>query len=172
MTESRSPGVPEFFLWDIEELTFLKTLRLRNFSFFLSSTFIYEPILIEISLNANIIKTHFFFIKLKVTKGHHKILKSSISAINFLFNAWCLKFFKNVNIMKTQLFFLKLSMTSRSSKVIYGHFCAKILIEHSFMKRFWSMFVWMLTSFFHKVIYDSWNVTFMLWSSFVLYFLL
>ena len=38
-----------------------ETLKLRNFSFFLSSTFIYEPILIKICMNANIMKTHTFY---------------------------------------------------------------------------------------------------------------
>ena len=45
-----------------------------GFSFFLFSTFVYEPILFKISMNANIVKTQFFFITscmtLKVIQGH------------------------------------------------------------------------------------------------------
>ena len=42
-------------LWDWE------TVKLQNFSFFLSITFIYEPIFIQISMNANIKKTHILY---------------------------------------------------------------------------------------------------------------
>ena len=38
-----------------------ETLKLRDFSFFLSSTFIYEPILIKLYINANLMKTHVFY---------------------------------------------------------------------------------------------------------------
>ena len=47
-----------------------KTVRLRDFSFFLFSSFIYEPILIKISMNANIKETNIFH-KIKYDiKGH------------------------------------------------------------------------------------------------------
>ena len=47
-----------------------ETVKLRNFSFFLSSTFIYEPILIKIHMNVNImIMQIFHFIKYDL-KGH------------------------------------------------------------------------------------------------------
>ena len=36
------------------------TPGLRDFSFFLSSAFVYEPILLKISMNANIVKTQIF----------------------------------------------------------------------------------------------------------------
>ena len=46
------------------------TTGLRDFSFFLHSIFIYEPILIKISMNANIMKTQIFY-KIKYDlKGH------------------------------------------------------------------------------------------------------
>ena len=44
----------------------------RILAFFLSSTFIYEPILFKISMNANIVKTQFFH-KIKYDlKGHSR----------------------------------------------------------------------------------------------------
>ena len=46
-----------------------------GFKFFLSSTFIYEPILINISMNANIMKTHSFIkqsMTSKVIEGHKR----------------------------------------------------------------------------------------------------
>ena len=50
------------------------TPGLRDFSFILSSTFIYEPIIIKIVMNTHNMKTQFFFIKwsmtLKVIQGH------------------------------------------------------------------------------------------------------
>ena len=42
----------------------------RDFSFFLSSTFVYEPILIKISMKANIVKTHIFHKMKYDLKGH------------------------------------------------------------------------------------------------------
>ena len=42
----------------------------RNFSFFLSSIFNYEPILIKISVNANIVKTQIFCQMKYDLKGH------------------------------------------------------------------------------------------------------
>ena len=50
-----------------------KTLRgreLRDFSFYLSSTFMYEPILIKIYVNTNIIKTQFFHKMKYGLRGH------------------------------------------------------------------------------------------------------
>ena len=49
------------------------TPGLWDFSFFLSSTFVYEPILFKISMNADIVKTKFFHkssITSKVIQGH------------------------------------------------------------------------------------------------------
>ena len=37
-----------------------KTVKLRDFSFYLSSTFIYEPILIKLYMNANIMNMQIF----------------------------------------------------------------------------------------------------------------
>ena len=39
-----------------------KTVRLRDFSFYLSSTFIYEPILIQIYMNSNIMNTQISYL--------------------------------------------------------------------------------------------------------------
>ena len=44
------------------------TKQLRDFSFFLSSTFVYEPIWIKNSMNTNNIKKFFFI------KGHKKVI--------------------------------------------------------------------------------------------------
>ena len=48
------------------------TFHKKDLSFYLSSTFIYEPILIKIYMNANIMNTQIFHLKrsLKVTKVH------------------------------------------------------------------------------------------------------
>ena len=83
-------------LWNWE------TLKIRDSSFFLSSTFIYETILIKKNMNANF-KRRQIFCKIKYDlKGHLIISKLSFSAIYYLYNR--LKLFKNVNIMKTQIF--------------------------------------------------------------------
>ena len=47
-----------------------KTLKLRNFSYFLSSSFIFDLILIKISMNANIMKTQNLSMTSKVIKDH------------------------------------------------------------------------------------------------------
>ena len=47
-----------------------QTLKLQNFSFFLSSTFIYELILIKKIMNANIMKTHIFYKMKYDLQGH------------------------------------------------------------------------------------------------------
>ena len=47
-----------------------ETVKLRNFSFFLSSTFIYQPILIKISMIANIKKMQIFQEMKYDPKGH------------------------------------------------------------------------------------------------------
>ena len=65
-----------------------ETLKLRDFSFFLSSTFICKPILIKISLNANIKKTQFFH-KLKYDlKGHYRSHKVILKFQNDLFRRY------------------------------------------------------------------------------------
>ena len=93
-----------------------KTLNLRDFSFFLSSIFIYELILTNISMNANIKNTQFFYKMKYELKGHKNHLKISnhLFLWYIIFNVhYFLKLFKNVNIMKTQFFFIKSSMTSK-----------------------------------------------------------
>ena len=46
---------------------------LRDFSFFLSNTFIYEPILLKLSMNANIVKMQIFH-KIKYDlRGHLRL---------------------------------------------------------------------------------------------------
>ena len=55
------------------------TPLLRDFRFFLSSTYVYKPILINISMNANIIKTHILHkmkYDLKGIKGHKRSFKN------------------------------------------------------------------------------------------------
>jgi hypothetical protein len=47
-------------------------LWLWDFSFFLSSTFVYEPILLKISMNANIVKTEIFHRIKYDLKGHSR----------------------------------------------------------------------------------------------------
>ena len=59
-----------------------ETVRLRDFSFYLSSTFIYEPILIEIYMNAIIMNTQIFHLNkydLKVIEGHKSSSKFSVN---------------------------------------------------------------------------------------------
>ena len=57
----------------------------RDFSFFLSSTFVYELILLKISMNANIVKTHPFY-KIKYDlKGHSRSQTTTILFKNSLF---------------------------------------------------------------------------------------
>ena len=50
----------EVLLYLTKKLQDSVTPGLRDFSFFLSSTFVYEPILLNISMNANIVKTQIF----------------------------------------------------------------------------------------------------------------
>ena len=49
------------------------TTGLQDFYFFLSRTFVYEPSLINISMNTDDMITQIFQSSLKVTKGHLKI---------------------------------------------------------------------------------------------------
>ena len=76
-----------------------KTPGFRDFSFYLFSTFVYEPI--KISMNTNNIKTQFLFVKWSMTS------KVILKFQNYLFLQYicCLtpnifKTFKNVNIMR------------------------------------------------------------------------
>ena len=63
-------------LWNYEtvKLWNCETVKLQNFSFFLS--WIYEPILIKISMNANIKKTHIFYEMKYDLKGHKRSNKA------------------------------------------------------------------------------------------------
>ena len=55
-----------------------KTLRLRDFSFYLSSTF-YELILIKIYMNGNIMKTQIFHLNKYDLKGHNSTSHFSVN---------------------------------------------------------------------------------------------
>ena len=57
------------------------TPGLRDFSFFLSSIFVYEPILIKISMNANIMKTQIFH-KIKYDLKCHSRSQEVFSVFN------------------------------------------------------------------------------------------
>ena len=80
-----------------------------DFSFFLVSIFVYELILIKISMNVNIMKrTMFHEIKwlVKVTYGHLKISKSSFNAIYFCLTPNLLKTFKECQHYENEIFSL------------------------------------------------------------------
>ena len=83
----------KFFYISLKKLWDSGIMWLRYFSFFLSGTFVYEPILFKISMNANIVKTQFFIkssTTLKVFQGHKqwpfylKIHFSSVYVIDWL----------------------------------------------------------------------------------------
>ena len=74
----------ETWLFDNQESNFFY-ISLKNsgipglwdFIFFLSSTFVYEPILFKISMNADIVKTHFFY-KIKYDHSITFLFKNSL----------------------------------------------------------------------------------------------
>jgi hypothetical protein len=83
-----------------------ETLILRDSSFFLFSTFIYEPILTK----------KFFSAKILVTFCYLKIL-NHLFLWYIIFNVqYFLKLFKNVNIMKTQILYkIKYDLKGRNA---------------------------------------------------------
>ena len=85
------------------------TLRLRDFSFFLSSMFIYEPILIKICMTSEV-NTH-----KKITKGQLKISDNLFLHYMFLSTPNLLKTFQEcqMSISWRHKFFMKWSTTSK-----------------------------------------------------------
>ena len=61
---------------------------LRDISFFLSSTFVYEPILFKISMNANIVKTQFFHDIKHDLKDHSRSQTKTFLFKNSLFSSF------------------------------------------------------------------------------------
>ena len=111
-----------------------------------------------------------FFIE--VTKGHLKILKSSFSAIYYLFDAWYfLKLLKNVNIMKTHNMKYDLIGHPRSSMNIFMPNLSSTLVNWPILMKICKNANIKNTQFFHKIIYDL-KFHFMLWRRFVFFFTL
>ena len=70
------------FLHLIKKLWYSETVRLQNFSFYLSRTFIYKPIFIKIYTNA-IIMNNKYFIDISMTS---KVIEGHQSSSNFSVN--------------------------------------------------------------------------------------
>ena len=64
-------------------------MKLQDFSFSLSNTFIFELILIKISMNANIVKSRYFINEVYL-KGHSRSEKTTFLFKNTLFLLFCL----------------------------------------------------------------------------------
>ena len=146
-----------------------KSVRLRDFSFFLSSTFIYEPLLIKKILWMLTLWRRNFFINedWPHLRSYKVILKfQNHLFLRYIFFCLCPIFYDLFkNVIK---FFVKWSMTS---KVIQGHIRPLLFIitlAHSIMDRCWWKYIWMLISrrhnFFIKL-YMAWIFTFMLWKN-------
>ena len=92
----------------------------RDFSFILSSTFVYEPIMLKISMNANIVKTQIFYKFKYDLKGHSRLqtmtflFKKSTFVIDWLKK----KIDMNANI-NMQIFHLIRHDNWRSQKVTF-----------------------------------------------------
>ena len=89
------------------------------------------------------------FLKIKYDlRGHKRSYKVILKFKNhpFLRYIFCLTpiFLKTIlecqHYIKMQIFI----NVSKTSKIIQDHFCAKIIVAHSFMDQFWWKFVWML----------------------------
>ena len=105
----------KFFYISLKKLWDSGILWLRDFSFFLSGTFVYEPILFKISMNANIVKTQFFIkssTTLKVFQGHKqwpfylKIHFSSVYVIDWLKKQMLLNIMKEQSLTYTKTTFV------------------------------------------------------------------
>ena len=107
-----------------------KTLKLRDFSFLLSSTLIYEAILIKIYINADIMKTHIFHKMKHDLKGHIR------SSKNFK-----IIFFCDILFVKRLIFFKKFKRYDFKGhlKISISSFSAK---DHFYVKNLSTTFVY------------------------------
>ena len=95
---------------------------LQDFSFFLCSIFVYEPIIINISMMADIMKTQILYCIKYDLRGHQRSHKVILEFHNHLFLRYIfvISSFKSLRMSTLWKckFFIKWSMTS---KIIQGH---------------------------------------------------